>query len=212
MKFSASVVATSLLALVAAAPTAPPTSPLLADGPDPKTVWIQNIITGGTGCPTGSVSQQISNDRSTFTLLFDQYVASVGPNVPATESRKNCQLNVHLRYPGGWQYSIFSATYRGYASLQKGQFGTQKSTYYFSGDSHQTSTQSDLKGPQSADYSYTDNIDQVSAVWSPCGAEGLLNINSQVRITGDVTKPGLLTTDSVDGKFTQIIGLSWRKC
>ncbi|KAF3937973.1 hypothetical protein ABW19_dt0204534 [Dactylella cylindrospora] len=210
MKFSATVVASSLLAMVAAAPAGP--LDFAAAGPDPSTVWIQSIATGGTGCPTGSVSQQISDDRSTFTLIFDQYVASVGPGVPVTESRKNCQLNVHLRYPGGWQYSIFSATYRGYASLQSGQFGTQKSTYYFSGDSHQTSTQTDFRGPYSADYTFTDNVDQVSTVWSPCGKEGMLNINSQVRLTGATNKNGMLTTDSVDGKFTQIVGLTWRRC
>ncbi|KAK6534538.1 hypothetical protein TWF281_005853 [Arthrobotrys megalospora] len=206
MKFSATVLATSLLALVAAAPTNK------ADGPDPKTVWVQSIATGGTGCPAGSVAQQISSDRSTFTLIFDQYVASVGPGVPATESRKNCQLNVHLRYPAGWQYSIFSATYRGYASLQRNQQGLQKSTYYFSGDTRQTSTQTPFIGPFNSDYSLTDNVDQTSNVWSPCGIDGMLNINSQVRVTGDMSKPGLLTTDSIDGKFTQILSLSWRRC
>ncbi|EPS36951.1 hypothetical protein H072_9549 [Dactylellina haptotyla CBS 200.50] len=209
MKFSASVVAASLLALASAAPVDPLTA---ADGPDPKTVWIQAITTGGTGCPAGSVAQQISADRSTFTLIFDQYVASIGPGVPVTEGRKNCQLNVHLRYPGGWQYSIFSATYRGYAQLAKGQTGTQKSTYYFSGDPYQTSTQTDFKGPYSSDYAFTDTVDQTSNVWSPCGKDGMLNINSQVRLLGDATKTGLLTTDSVDGKFTQILALSWRRC
>ncbi|KAF3089138.1 hypothetical protein TWF102_004367 [Orbilia oligospora] len=207
MKFSATVIATSLLALVAAAPAS-----IKADGPDPKTVWVQGITTGGTGCPAGTVSQQISNDRSTFTLIFDQYVASIGPGVPVTENRKNCQLNVHLRYPGGWQYSIFSATYRGYAQLEGGQAGTQKSTYYFSGDSHQTSTQTDFRGPYNGDYKFTDNVDQTTNVWSPCGKEGMLNINSQVRLTGNNKVFGQLTTDSVDGKFTQILGLSWRRC
>ncbi|KAF3170036.1 hypothetical protein TWF106_011393 [Orbilia oligospora] len=206
MKFSATVIATSLLALVSAAPTTK------ADLPDPTKVWVQKIITGGTGCPAGTVSQQISNDRSTFTLIFDQYVASIGPGIPITESRKNCQLNVHLNYPAGWQYSVFSATYRGYAQLERGQFGTQKSTYYFSGDSHQTSTQTDFTGPFNRDYAFTDNVDQTSNVWSPCGREGLLNINSQVRLTGDNKKTGLLTTDSVDGKFTQILGFAWRRC
>ncbi|KAK6507122.1 hypothetical protein TWF481_005570 [Arthrobotrys musiformis] len=207
MKFSTSVIATSLLALVAAAPAS-----TKADGPDPKLVWIKGIATGGTGCPAGSVASQISSDRSTFTLIFDQYVASIGPGVPATEGRKNCQLNVHLRYPGGWQYSIFSATYRGYASLQNKQEGLQKSTYYFSGDSRQTSTQTLFKGPYNSDYSLTDNVDQTSDVWSPCGMDGMLNINSQVRVTGDMSKSGMLTTDSIDGKFTQIHSLVWRRC
>jgi hypothetical protein len=79
------------------------------------------------------MSTQISDDRTIVTLIFDAYVASIGPGIPLTESRKNCQLSVNIKYPGGFQYSILSADYRGYASLQKGITGTVKSTYYFSG-------------------------------------------------------------------------------
>jgi hypothetical protein len=83
------------------------------------------------------MSTQISADQSTMTLIFDQYVASIGPNIAKTEERKNCQLNVELLYPGGFQYSVMSADYRGYASVDKGITGTMKSTYYFSGQQTQ---------------------------------------------------------------------------
>jgi hypothetical protein len=66
-------------------------------------------------------------------LIFDSYVASIGPGVAATENRKNCQLNIDLQYPGGFQYSVFSTQYRGYAALDANVTGTQKSTYYFTG-------------------------------------------------------------------------------
>src|SRR4051812_38006942 len=74
----------------------------------------KQVTYGGTGCPQGSVGSVISQDRTTMTLIFDQYVASIGPGIPVTENRKNCQLNIDLIYPGGFQYSIFSADYRGY--------------------------------------------------------------------------------------------------
>jgi hypothetical protein len=83
------------------------------------------------------MSSQISADRTTMTLIFDAYIASFGPDVKQTENRKNCQLNVDIQYPGGFQYSILSADYRGYASIQKGINGTLKSTYYFSGQTAQ---------------------------------------------------------------------------
>jgi hypothetical protein len=66
-------------------------------------------------------------------LIFDSYVASIGPGVSAIESRKNCQLNIDLKYPGGFQYSVFTTEYRGYAALDKGVSGVQKATYYFTG-------------------------------------------------------------------------------
>lgn len=105
--------------------------------PDPDKVQIVGLTYGGTGCPSGTVSSILSDDRQVMTLIFDEYVASIGPDVKITENRKNCQLNINLRYPGGFQFSIFSADYRGYAKLDEGVTGTQKSTYYFSGQTEQ---------------------------------------------------------------------------
>lgn len=85
------------------------------------------------------MSSQISSDRTTMTLIFDSYISSIGPGIAVTEQRKNCQLNVDIEYPGGFQYSVLSADYRGYAAIQKGVTGTLKSTYYFSGQTAQVS-------------------------------------------------------------------------
>jgi hypothetical protein len=68
-----------------------------------------------------------------FTLIFDDMVASIGPGVPITDERVNCQLNIDLEYPSGFQYSILSTEFRGYAGLDSGVTGTQEATYYFSG-------------------------------------------------------------------------------
>ncbi|KAF2157344.1 hypothetical protein K461DRAFT_219803, partial [Myriangium duriaei CBS 260.36] len=171
------------------------------------------VTYGGTGCPAGTVASVISDDRTTMTLIFDQYVASIGTGVSVVENRKNCQLNVKIHYPPGFQFSLFSADYRGYAGLDKGVTGVQKSTYYFSGQTQQCSTETDFKGPMSQDYLTHDVATSTSVVWSPCGAEGLLNINSQVRLTSTVPgASGQLTTDSVDTKFTQILYFNWQKC
>lgn len=43
----------------------------------------------------------------------------------------------------------------------------------------------------------------------------MLNINSQVRLSGPGNDPkatGLLTTDSTDLKFTQVVYVQWQKC
>ncbi|PNS16198.1 hypothetical protein CAC42_1961 [Sphaceloma murrayae] len=203
----------SILALPALVAAAPAPAAWEDIKPDPTQVQITGLTYGGTGCPQGTVASVISADRTYMTLIFDSYVASYGPDVAITENRKNCQLNVGLRYPGGFQYSLFSADYRGYAALDKGVTGTQKSTYYFSGQTQQTSTQTDFYGPISKDYLINDKAESTSVIWSPCGAEGLLNINSQVRLTStDKKATGVLTTDSVDTKFKQILYLQWKKC
>lgn len=195
-------------ALAAALPDA-----VFADAPDPSQVQIVGFTYGGTGCPDQTVSSVLSDDRTIMTFIFDEYVASIGPGIPITQARKNCQLNLNLRYPGGFQYSIFSADYRGYAYLEKGVTGTQRSAYYFSGQVAQTVTETQWVGPYDQDYLLHDEADSTSIVWSPCGQNGALNINSQVRLTStNSNATGLLTTDSLDASFRQIVHVRWQPC
>ncbi|KAF4636572.1 hypothetical protein G7Y89_g1511 [Cudoniella acicularis] len=181
--------------------------------PNPSLVTINSISYGGSGCPQGSVGSFISADRQTFTLIFDTFMASLGPGVAVTKNRVNCQLNVNLQYPSGFQYSVLGTDFRGYAALDAGVTGVQSATYYFSGSSTQASTQSTFKGPMSGDYAVSDKIPFSSTIWSPCGAALPLNINSQVRLTSTSTNgTGLITEDSIDGKITYIIGVQWQTC
>ncbi len=127
--------AVTLLAGLAAA------SPVIVDGlsggPSGHEVQITGLAFAGSGCPAGSVSGQLSSDLTTLTLLYANFVAQAGNNISPSNYRKNCQLNVKLKYPSGWQFSVFKADYRGYAQIPQGDTGTCKATYYFSGDSRQ---------------------------------------------------------------------------
>lgn len=111
----------------------------LAAAPSGHEVQITGIAYAGSGCEAQSVSGQLSTDLTTITLLYTKFVAESGNSQPSSAARKNCQLNVKLKYPAGWQFSVFKADYRGYASIAKGDTGTCKATYYFSGDSKQAS-------------------------------------------------------------------------
>lgn len=106
-------------------------------GPSGHEVEIKDFTYGGTGCPDHSVASMLSDDRTTLTLIYDNFVAESGEKVSPRERRKNCQLNVKLHYPQGWQFSVFKADYRGYAYLPHGFSGTCSATYYFSGSSKQ---------------------------------------------------------------------------
>jgi len=184
-------------------------------GPDPKLVYLETITYGGTGCPQGSVGQSISTDRSTFTMIFDKYIAVLGPGVPITENRKNCQLNLQLHVPQGWQFSIYTSDFRGYVALDKGVHATHKSTYYFAGDSKQASSQLDYDGVIEEDYLAHDEIAVSSRIWSPCGASAALNVASQLRLLksgGASDAQGQMMNDSQDGHFEHKLGFQWRAC
>jgi len=215
---SAVAIALSAFASTAAANpvlgvSATATASTTAVGPNPTEVYINSIAYGGTGCPQGTVGSFISADRTTFTLIFDSYVASIGPGIAITNNRLNCQINLDLEYPSGFQYSILNTEFRGYAGLDKGVTGVQQATYYFSGSSAQASTSTTFVGPVDGDYEITDAIPFTSTIWSPCGAALPLNINSQVRLSSTVsTATGLLTDDSIDGNVQFVVGVQWQQC
>jgi len=208
MKFYAPLLA---LAGLAAAELNAPMFDLVAP---PNKVTIRGISYGGSGCPQGSVGSFISTDRTTYTLIFDKYVAEMGPGKSIRDSRKNCQINVDLLYPNGYQFSIYSQNYRGFVNLDAGVVGEQQATFYFSGSSAQASTRTHFQGPASKDYLITDTIPFSSQVWAPCGQEGALNINTQIRVDNSRAPraQGQLTTDSIDGKVELKFGLAWRNC
>lgn len=65
-----------------------------------------------------------------------------------------------------------------------------------------------IRGPYDDNYLKTDEFGVESTVWSPCGLEGLLNINSEVRLSPmDAVKPALLTVRSLKS-----IAVHWRRC
>jgi hypothetical protein len=184
----------TVIALFTSLAAAAPFDPRDTNLPSAHEVTIDNITFAGSGCPAGSVASQFSDDRTTLTLLYGQMIAQAGKGVPPAAYRKNCQLNFKLHFPQGWQFSIFTVDYRGYAKLPKKDTGTVKATYYFSGQAQQITSKMTIDGPFDDNYLKEDRFGVKSTVWSPCGAEGLLNINSEVSIAAeDENKIALLT-------------------
>ncbi len=180
----------------------------------PAYVRVRSISYAGSGCPAGSVAGNTSPDRQAFTLLFDQYVAEVGPGVPFNQKRKNCQINVDLDFPQGWSYSILTVDYRGYVALEGGVKGAQQSSYYFQGQGSTATLKTNMFGPIDQNYQIRDTLGLSAVVWSPCGAQRALNINSQLTVdnAGSASRHGLLTTDSIDGQLHLVYGIQWQRC
>jgi hypothetical protein len=183
-----------------------------AAGPNPADVYVESISYGGTGCPQGTVAQSFSNDRTAFTLIFDSYIASTGPGLPITESRKACQLNVNLHVPQGWSFAIASVDYRGFVQLPAGATASQEATYYFSGQTVQSARTTNFVGPIARDYLVQDQVPLLSLVWSQCNAVRPLNIKSAVAIVAGSSQSAQITTDSIDGKVKTLFKLAWIRC
>lgn len=183
----------------------------LRTGPNPEEFYVESISYGGTGCPQGTVGKSISDDRETFTLIFDNFVASVGPGIPITESRKSCQLNLNLHVPQGWSFAIVDTTFRGYVQLAAGQTGSLQSRVYFNG-SHELDFRTGFVGPIARDYTATDRIRVRDRVWSECGAVTPMNIEASISIIGHTSSQGQMTVDSEDGQISHNFGIEWKQC
>lgn len=184
----------------------------MADAPD--YVEIDSISYAGTGCPAGTVAENLSDDGQAFTLLFDEYVAEVGPGISRKESRKNCVVNLDLKFPQGWSFTIMEVDYRGYVSLDSRIKAEQKSDYYFQGQRGSAALKTAFTGPIDEDFELNDTLALSALVWSPCGANRSLNIKTQVRLNNSRNRrgSGIITTDSIDGELTQVYAIKWKRC
>jgi hypothetical protein len=184
-----------------------------ADGPNPDEVYVNNIVHAGTGCPVGTVATDISEDAKAFTLLFDQYLVEAGPGIPLSESRKFCQVTLNLHVPQGWSFTIFDVTYAGFANLDAGTTGLERSTYYFQGSpSSGVTLTSTLRGRYNSDYRIQDRLGLDALIWSPCGVNRALNIKSAIQVNARSGQSAMMTIDSIDGQLKHRYGIQWRRC
>ena len=203
---AAMLAAVAIPAPALAAPSAPP----------PGTMTVKVAGANGSGCPAGSYKILPSEDNTAFTVIYSEYTAQVGPDTKVSDRRKNCQLALDIRVPGGFTYTIAQVDYRGYAELAPGASGVQAAGYYFAGSSQTARSQHNLKGPMDGYWQRNDELDITSLNYKPCGVEVNLNINTELRVNGGSsnvkTTTSMLTMDSTDWSTKTIFHLSWKKC
>ncbi|KAI1261468.1 hypothetical protein F5Y18DRAFT_198702 [Xylariaceae sp. FL1019] len=186
--------------------------------PQPTDIAIVSVSASGNGCPQGSVTTDLSPDRSLVTFGFDAFQTYIGPGTSVADKTKNCQLHLNLKYPGGFQYSVVESTYHGYAQLEKGVTGTFFSTYYFSQDAAATTTtQTSIAGGDLWElgdvYTKQDQVPTASVIWSPCGASGILNVNNRIALTSsNSSASGQISDDDATVAFTQQVHVAWQAC
>ena len=62
-------------------------------------------------------------------------------------------------------------------------------------------------------YTKQDSIETTSTIWSPCGNNGILNINNRISLTSkNSSAAGELSNDDATVAFTQQLHVAWRKC
>jgi hypothetical protein len=177
----------------------------------PRGFRIDGISYGGSGCPQGSVSENLSTSGDSLSLLFDRFVAEVGPGASPMNARANCKVSINASVPSGWSYSIRSVEYRGFHNLERGVSAIHNSGYYFQGTTSTQRVASTFVGPLSADFAIRDSFAAHGVNWSPCNTNRSIVIDIQTQLrSSDRRATGLATLDS-DGSGVKYT-LQFRRC
>ncbi|KAM7197458.1 protein of unknown function (DUF4360) domain containing protein [Naviculisporaceae sp. PSN 640] len=174
----------------------------------PADVRVASISYAGSGCSASTITGPFASDGTTFTLPHGSLVARSGGDATAASYRKNCQIALNIRYPGGWQFSISKADYTGSAKLPAGVSGTSVAIIYFAGETKQSESSKTIAGPFDGKYVHTAKFTGSDAVWSPCGSEGILNINADARLDPDNTRD----TARISVDTPEKVDVVWRRC
>lgn len=167
---------------------------------------------GGNGCPQGTASAALSPDRKTLSILFDQYMTQAGGNTGRTLDRKSCNIAVPVHVPQGYSIALFQMDYRGFNSLPNGANSSLNVEYFFAGQRGPVGNRS-FNGPLNSDYLVTQLVGAQAMVWSDCGANTNLRINSSLT-TRNMRRDqeALSTVDSTDIRAGLLYHIQWKRC
>jgi hypothetical protein len=184
--------------------------------PDPNTVHVKAVnMIGGTGCPQGTVRSAIAADGQWVAVRFDQYVASMGPGIPLTRSRMQCTLNLAISVPQGFTFTVTQIDSRGFVNIPRGVTATRQSNYRFQGNAGTANPppgRTTFTGPTDRDFVQSDVFDLSTLVFSACGSDSNLNVDTSLRLSGSRNKESFIALDSLEGTFVQRFHLAWRRC
>lgn len=189
-------------------------APALAEVPE--NVTLRGFAYAGTGCAPNTVRGSFPVDGVEFLILWEGFQAQAGANIPLRESRKNCQLNLDLAYPAGWQYTVESTSYQGTFQVQEGTQAIAASYYYFQGSDEQVDFSTTFTSTRRRTYHVTDSVADDEQVWSSCAADRSLNINYQVRVSavsdGQATGKIAFGIERDGDPAGTLLKLKWRRC
>ncbi len=189
-----------------------------------STAFSQISMTGyefqGSGCPQGHVSVVMTEDGSSFSVLYDAFDLRVDA---ATQSAQaSCSIVIHVRKPKKLGFQVEEADFRGFVALDAGVSATQNVQVMVGPNrghqklSAEFGTQT-WQGPVADNYALravkpTKKRPAVLDCVPPKENTDII-INSQIKIANPVGAAfGQLTVDSVDGKLVQKFNLKLINC
>ncbi|KAJ2906242.1 hypothetical protein MKZ38_002321 [Zalerion maritima] len=179
----------------------------------------------GSGCPDpddvaieyasyGPMPEAITISYKKLTASLTDESSSAGAEGSA---EKECNMLVHLKQQGGWQFAVSRVDYTGSAELEReGVVGSVEVITAFVGrtgvyDSH---NELSIQGPFSGPYRESGTLLQDFIVFAPCTEDLVLNINATVRLRDNNNSDGKgeMELDPEEKTLEVDNHLNWKQC
>ena len=193
MKILSTVIATTVLSFALGANASAATDPVYFKAP---------LNFAGTGCPAGSIAVTGEN-TDTLSILFDAYDA--GKDSTSGKRRVACNFAVPVHVPQGYQVSIMTADWQGFA---EGKTELRRK-YFFAGNPNRPWEVSRFNDPNGVNFLETDKRLHRSLSFSACGKDKTIRINSSIRAK---RSNAYIAVDTLDLQNTVKFHLQWRTC
>ena len=102
--------------------------------PPRGTFNLESLTYSGSGCPSGTVHPITTASEDIVTMGLDAFWAQIGPNAPASDAAKSCQVNINVNFPAGWQMTVVDSTWHGFIQMDEAVTADFYSEYFFSND------------------------------------------------------------------------------
>lgn len=183
-------------------------------------VYIESFTSSGQGCPSGSVSLQLSPDGNAITVLYDRFqLQALGSSLPNLEM--NCRIDAVIRKPKMMGFSVESVDFRGFVQLDAGVKASQKVKVLAGGSKRLRKLSGDFgyerwQGPLAQSYMLTaispfEAPEVLNCI--PFSKKTKMSIQSKIKITNaGGGRTGLLAVDTADGRLAQKYNIKWHNC
>jgi len=160
----------------------------------------------GSACPKKSVTISINDTKDAISVTFKDYIAQSSAK-SKNSLRKKCNILIPIQVKKGWSISLISTDYTGKLTLSSGTDASFTNVYSFAGQ-RGSRFHTTFKGPNDQAYNLHDPLSEFANVWSGCGSETSVRINSSLLLKPNPTG----TSSTVDARQGFVTKLRYRKC
>ncbi|HND84413.1 MAG TPA: DUF4360 domain-containing protein [Pseudobdellovibrionaceae bacterium] len=156
---------------------------------------------GGTGCPAGSLSGEVSRDGSEIFIQFGSFIVESGRSSRHRIDRGSCSFTIPITVPEGYSVALLAQSDFS-VNVERGASVQRDVEIFYAGARFENQSKI-FRGPLSQDLQEVYPEPEAGVVWTPCGKSVNLRMNMSLLTQGSASA----VMRGVNMKVVQ-----WKKC